>query len=325
MSFHYYNMGSYLKLGEITTSSLTSASGKSSLKELSDTCTITLPRAYRQAVIKGKKDTLERKNITDYLKVGDEVLVALGYDDELHEKFVGYIKKISADVPLVLECEDEMYKLRKTNFSESFKSITLLQLLKKIAPGYTYEVIDDIPLGKFIIANSSAFETLEALRNDYLLHSYFKGNKLIVGFPTDFKPQNNYTFNTKHMRSSEALEFIKADDVKIEIKAISNNSNGTKTVVTVGDSGGSVRTLNFANKSKTELENLAKKQLSTLKFDGYQGSFEIFGIPLVKVGDAVTIVDDEHSERDGKYLVESVEWSFDNGGYKQTIKPSYKL
>lgn len=328
MSFLYFNMSCRVKLGSVQTTGVTSISTKESFTELSNTAKITLPREYRSAKINGKTDTLERKNIKDLIKVGDAVTIELGYDDRLKTVFEGYVKRISADIPLQIECEDEMFKLRRTTFNESFKSISLLELLNKIAPGYEYEVIDNIPLGKFIIENSSAFEVLEALRKDYLMHSHFRGKTLVVGFPTDLQPQQNHVFNVDHMRSSDSLEFVSKDDVKLEIKAISNNSDGTKEVVTVGESGGSCRTLNFANKSKSDLENLAKKQLESLRFDGYQGSFDTIGEPMVSTGDAVTIKDNNYpnSEREGKYLVEGVERSFDQGsGYKQTVKLSLRL
>lgn len=327
--FLYHNLNSKLKIGQIETEFLTSVTCKSSFKEMADTATVVLPRDYRSAKIKGKTDSLERKNIKDLIKVGDAVEIQLGYEDRLKTVFKGYVKNVSADIPLVVECEDEMFKMRRSgNFTESFKSIKLKQLLQKIAPGYEYEVIDNIDLGKFIIANANAFEVLEALRKDYLLHSRFDGKKLIVGFPTDLKPQADHTFNVDYMRSADSLKFVTKDDMKLQIKAISNNSDGTKTVVTVGETGGSTRTLNFANKSKSELEALAKKQLGTLSFDGYQGAFDAMGEPYVVVGDAVIIKDTNYpnSEREGKYLVEAVERNFESGtGYKQTITLSIKL
>jgi len=327
--FLYYNMVSKITIGKVETQYVTSVTVKSSFKEMADTATIVLPREYRSAKIAGRTDSFERKNIKDLMKVGDEVTIQLGYDDQLKTVFKGYVKRITADIPLQIECEDEMFKLRRSgSFTESFKSIKLLDLLHKIAPGYQYEVIDNMNLGAFIIENSTAFEVLEALRKDYLLHSSFQGKKLIVGFPTDLKPQTDHIFHIDYMRSADNLKFVAKEDMKLQIKAISNNRDGTKEVVTVGDSGGSVRTLNFANKSKKELEDLAKKQLQTLNFDGYQGSFDSIGTPFVIVGDAVIIKDENYpnSQRDGKYLVEGVERAFDDStGYKQTITLSRKL
>jgi ribosomal protein S17 len=320
-------MNCLVTIGKVETQFVTSISTKESFTELANTAVVVLPREYRSAKIAGKTESFERKNIKDLIKVNDTVTIKCGYDDRLQTVFEGYVKKISADIPLRIELEDEMFKLRKSTFKESFKQIKLLELLQKIAPGYEYDVIDNINLGKFIIENSSAFEVLSALRKDYLMYASFKGKKLIVGFPVDFKPQKTHVFNVDYMRSSSSLEFVSKEELKLEIKAISNNSDGTKEVVTVGESGGSSRTLNFANKSKTELEDLAKKSLESLNFDGYEGSFDAIGEPFVSVGDAVIIKDNNYpnSQREGKYLVESVERTFEPGGYKQTIKLSLKL
>jgi hypothetical protein len=326
MAFLYYNMACSVTIGALTTTSITAAQCKESYTELSNVATITLPRECNFA-IKGRSDTLEQKNIRQIIKAGDPVILSFGYDENIFKVFTGYVKKISADIPLVIECEDEMFKLRKSTFNESFKSIKLIDLLNKVAPGYTYNVIDNIDLGKFMISNASGYQVLEALRKDYLLQASFEGKELTVGFPIDLKPQKTHKYNINRLRSASSLEFVSKDDFKLEIKAISNNSDGTKEVVTIGESGGSVRTLNFANKSKEDLESLAKKQIDSTRFDGYQGSFDAFGDRHVMVGDAVELDDPNYpnSERAGKYLVESVERTFDENGIKQTIKPSLKL
>jgi hypothetical protein len=95
----------------------------------------------------------------------------------------------------------------------------------------------------------------------------------------------------------------------------------------VGETGGSTKTLNFANKSRTFIKNLAQKNLDSLHYDGYHGSMMLFGEPVVSQGEAVDITDPiyANSERDGKYLIESVETSFNDGGYSQNTKLSLKL
>lgn len=329
MALLYFNMTCKVSVGQVQFDTVNSITITQSIKKLSDTAQITLPRNFSQANIAGRVDSLERKNILDFIKVDDPVVIELGYDDDLAIEFEGYVKRVGAGIPLLIECEDEMWKLRKSTFNHTFKKVSLNELIKFVAPNYKYEIIDDINLGKFIIQNASAFETLEALRKDYLLHSYFKGKTLVVGFPASLVPDITHRYNlNRNVRNSSALDFLRKEDVKLQIKAISNNSNGTKKVVTVGESGGATRTLNYANKTENELKHLAEKNLNSLNFDGYQGSFSAFGIPRIKAGEAAQITDPNYpnSEREGIYLVEGVTKTFsESDGFKNVIKPSLKI
>lgn len=326
MALLYFNMSCQINIGNIQFNTANAVEINQSIQELSDKAKVILPRNARRLLIDGVERTLEKRNVTDYIKVGDQVKIQLGYDNNNITEFEGYVTQLSSDIPLVIECEDEMYKLKKTTFNTTLKDATLLDLLKLIAPGYTYEVIDDIKLGKFIIENASAYEALEALRSDYLMHSYFKGKTLVVGFPSSFAPQEKLVYNLKQVRSKSDLQFVRKDDLKLQIKAISNNSDGSKKVVTVGETGGSVRTLNFMNKTEAELKQLANSNLKSLSFDGYQGSFDAIGTPSPKAGYSCELVDDEYTERTGVYLIEGVTKLFNGSdGYKNVIKLSLKI
>lgn len=47
------------------------------------------------------------------VKRGDAVKVWLGYDDRNELAFAGYVKEVGFKTPVVLECEDEMFKLKQ--------------------------------------------------------------------------------------------------------------------------------------------------------------------------------------------------------------------
>ncbi|MBN2669986.1 MAG: hypothetical protein JXR60_12265 [Bacteroidales bacterium] len=335
MASLYKNMVCSIRIGKVLFDVVNAVSIKQSIMLLSDTATLTLPREFKKAIVNGKAESTERKNIRDFIAEGDEVEIKLGYNDDLYTRFKGYLKKISADVPLVLECEDEMWQLRKGKLNKTFKKVSLKELIEFIAPGYETEIIDDINLGKYIVKNASPYEVLEALRNSHLMHSYFRDKTLVVGFPSDFKPQISHMVNLSsdgdkvhcNVRSSKNLKFVRKDEMKLEIRAISTNSNGSKETVTVGESGGTTRTLNFANTPKSELEKIAKKNLESLHFDGYSGSIDLFGEPIVNAGESLDISDPAYteSERQGKYLIEAVDIDFKAAEYNQAVKLSLPL
>jgi len=329
MAVIYKDMTCKITIGTVVFNVVHSVNVKQSINEFADTAKIILPREFSEVIKDGAKKSLQRKNIREFIKEGDAITIELGYDGYNLNVFNGYLTDIGADIPLALTCEDEMWQLRKEKFNNTYKQVNLLDLLKDIAPGYEYDVIDDIPLGKFIVANSTAYEVLEALRKDYLLFSRFENKKLIVGFASDVVPNKVHEINlNRNVKNKSDLKFVRKDKIKLLIKAVSNNSDGSKMVVEVGEKGGDTRTLNFANKTKTELENLAQKNLDSLHFDGYRGVLKTFGEPSIKSGEAVNITDNNYSnsEREGKYLIESNEITFEKStGYSQALKLSLKL
>lgn len=325
MAYLYFNMISEVTIGNIVINTPIKLSVTSSIKKLSDTAKLTFPRNFN-FVDNNKRTSTADKNITKFIKVGDKVSVKLGYDDNLKQEFTGYVAKISADTPLVIDCEDEMWKLKQTSFTKSYKNISLEGLLNDLLPNYPIKAIN-INLGKFIIKESSTFEVLQALRKDYLLHAYFKNGTLKVGFPTDIVTDSSVNVDLKQTKSISDLKYVKKDDIKLQIKAISNFRTGSKIIVEVGESGGAVRTLNFYEKSKSELEKLANDAYKNLSFDGFQGNLLLYGQPAITAGDTINIIDTVYSDSDrsGKYIVEEVVKEYSQSGYTQKVKLGMKL
>lgn len=317
----YFNMTCKVIIGDVVVRYVNDITIEESIKMLEDKATIILPREFY---------SYSKRNILEFIQVDQPVEIKLGYDNDLKTEFKGFVKSINADIPLRIECEDEMHFLRKTNFSKSFLSLSLQELLNYIAPDYDHDIIDDVKLGKFTINNESAYQVLSRLRKDYGLHARFVNSVLVVGFPISMKPQQVHKINiNRNVRAQQSdLKFVRKEDIKILLKAISINNNGTRIQEEFGERGGVQRTLHFINKTKSELKLLTEKNYKSLNFDGYQGSIPTWGIPRTKAGDSFDITDPnyENSERDGQYLIEGVTKKF-NGtdGFKRINKLSLKL
>ncbi|AXG70433.1 hypothetical protein KORDIASMS9_02673 [Kordia sp. SMS9] len=329
MRYLYHNIVLKVVIGNVIFDQANSITISQSIKKLSDTATIILPRAYTKANIKGKVTSLDKKNITDFIKVDDPVEIFLGYDDALVSEFKGYVTRIGADAPLEIKCEDEMYKLKKNHFSKAFENATLKQLLKVIAPGYTYELIDNVVLGKMTIDNKSAFKVLESLRKNYGLHSFFKNREVLhVGFPISIPPTDPHpvVINRNVRALSNNLKFVKKDDIKLLVKYVSVLESGRKIHGQYGDTGGSEKVITVPRTTKAELERLAEKDYKSLSFDGYQGTLPTWGVPRTKAGDTIEINDPRYSEHNGKYLIEGVTIKADrSNGFLRENKLGLKL
>ena len=109
---------------------------ESSVQVLANNAKIELPREFRNAVDQvGKTINIAGKSILDFMKRGDAIKIELGYDGDLQTEFEGYITKIGAEMPLLLECEDEMFQLKKADRVTKFiKSGKLIDILKAVVP-----------------------------------------------------------------------------------------------------------------------------------------------------------------------------------------------
>lgn len=295
---------------QIKVPSLVSTAGQSSWKTITDTATITLTR----------NTYYKDKNIREFINEGDKIVLKIGYNGDNKVRFKGYIHEISPGAPLVLRCEDEMYQLKNNSFEKSWKTISLKKLLEHIAPGYSLDT-PDVELGKFVIDGESTVAVFDRLRKEYNLFTYFHPSSLTLhaGFPYLFSGKT-HVFNLQKNIRKENLAYALSSETKIRVKAIANLANGKKLVVEKGDKTGGVRTLNYGSAvTLKELEKFAIAELNRVKYDGFKGSLTAFGKPFVQHPDLLVIRDDRYG-REGKNLMDQLDWRFDKNGYSQAMK-----
>ena len=303
-----------ITIGDIKLNFVNNIEIESSWEMLTDTALIVLPAVTRYKVDK----VLASESLKENIKVGDEITITTGYDDEFKQVFKGYLSAIKPSIPIELSCEDEMWKLKRTPVSVSLKNATIESLLKETLPDVEVDAFN-ATLGNFYLANSSASKMLERIKSDYGLRSFFRSGKLIIGKQYDAGTATKHKFKLRVDTIEDDLEFIAKEDVRIKVKAISNNDNGTKETIELGDSDGDTKTLNFYNLNKTELKKYAEAELERMRYDGWRGDFTAFGAPHVAHGDIVEIEDTEGSDKTGEYYVDKVVITHGVDGSRQTI------
>ncbi len=303
-----YSLISEIIAGNVMFSEVQKVEIKTALEELTDTAVFSVPRNYK----------LEGKLIADHLKIGDKVIIKLGYNDSLEIEFEGYISKIKAGVPLTIECEDEMFNLKKSIENKSWKKATIKDVVSYIAPDYKVNYLDEnFDLGKFKVQNTTATKVLESLK-DFGFYSYFKNKELNIAFLSGFaKHAERFTYDKYRIKDAKSLSFISKEEQKYKIKAISNNKNGKKLNVEIGDVDGDLRTFNYLEKTENELKELANTELENLKKDRAKGSIKGFGMPRTRAGDYLEILENKASDVKGKFLIEKTQISFGNNGFER--------
>ena len=287
---------------------------------LTDTCVIELPKKIKwdgQPVGAGSNPPIKR---------GDKIIVYLGYDDELKLRFSGYIRRVSATVPVKIECEDGMFLLKlQPAKKKGFKEVSLDGLISTLLEGMDvkYKLIDrDIKLGPYRITRDTVAEELAELQRTTGLMAYFRNIEgkpiLYVGFtyPLDGRRKENF-IHKKNIINNE-LEYRREEDIKLKVKAISIQMDNKRIEVEVGDKDGEVRTVYKYNVKEADLKVFATSELERFKYSGYQGNFETFGEPAATKTDIAHVEGEDGNS--GDYLIKKVEINFGTGGYRQKIE-----
>src|SRR5690606_28569649 len=102
------------------------------------------------------------------------------------------------------------------------------------------------------------------------------------------------------------LEYKKKEDRKVEITIESTNSKGKVKSVTVGTTGGYKTTLKVGAMSEADMKKVAESALKKQMYDGYEGTFDAWLIPVVKPTDSAHVEDLDYPYKTGSYYVKSV-------------------
>lgn len=286
---------------------------------LTDTATILLARNVK---------FFDKYKVKEVFKKGDAVQIYLGYDVTLVKEFTGYITEVSADVPIKIKCEDAMYLLKRHPVNLSLKDTTLKNLLTQILPkGFKVDPLE-IELGTVRYAKTTAAKVLEQIKSDYGLHSYIKNHDTLVCgkiYQDDVDEAVNFNFNKNIV--SNNLNYKSKDEIFVLIKAVSTLKKGAKLEVEVGDTFGVTKQLTYYNITSVEaLTALAQQDYDKFKVDGFDGSFEAFGIPSITHGQKVHLIDPDYPEKNGVYWTKKVIKTYDDSPkYRQSITLDQKI
>jgi hypothetical protein len=299
-------MNAHITIGEYEFHYVHRVQVESSWKTLGDTCTIELPNV---------QGLLEKQ-----VKPGMPVVVRLGYDGVYAEDFRGYVSAVKPSTPTQIECMDEMWLLKQDTITMSWRSTTLEEVVKYIAPR-ALVTVPDVVLAPFRLDKVTRSEALQVLKEQYGLAVFFRGPELYVGLPygIDEQPEQYYYHLQRNVASFGSLEFRRADDVKVKVQAISIRPDNSRVEVELGDKEGEQHTLHFFNLSQAELKQQAEQKMALLKFDGYKGSMVAFGFPNAAHSGVCVLEDERFPERGGRYFIDDVKVTYGPGGYRREL------
>jgi len=323
-----YTLSANIKIGtQINIDYVHEVNIKSSWNLLTSTASIKLPRNSR---LVGDPDGIKK-----YIKQGDKVIISLGYDGNLNQEFEGFVSGLIPSVPLEISCEDFMYQFKRVRITKTFKQVTLQDLITYFVSEYhsnptrpriNYITQQTDIIGAYVFQGATIAQALETLKSTTGFVSYFRGNTLYVGFAYQFEGTNKrVTYHFEKNVADNGLVYKLSDDLKIHVKAISNQKNGQQLTYETGDPDGEQRTLNYTNASLAFLKEKADDDMKKFKAEGYRGNLTGFGLPFVQHGDTAILQTDLFPEREGGYIVDGVDVKFGMEGFRRILQPGYKV
>lgn len=287
------------------------------MEQLTDTCTVTLPKRIKW---NGKAEIPIRR--------GDAIRVWLGYNDELEPVFNGYIRDIGIKTPVTLTCEDEMFRLKTMPTRKlAYRSVTIERLLKDQSLPYKINVMGEQHLGAYRVTADTVAGLLGHLAENGI-RSFFRTEgdtpTLYCGVLFEKQKEPSQAFATGvNIVSDASLEVERAENIRLNVRAISLMPDNTKIKIECGDDDGERRTLHCYNKTEPELRAWAEQEIKRLKRDGLKGTLTTFGRKIAHVMSAVSISID--GRRLGVYQVKKNNIKYGLGGYRQEITPGARL
>lgn len=302
------------KRSEINIYKATAVHIESSWKNLTDTAEITLPRNIRD---------FDKMKISEVFKRGDKVIVHLGFNGVLTEEFRGYIISASADIPVLIKCQNEMWNLKKQAVNISMNNCYLPKLIQAIAPGYEYSV-SEYNIGSVRFAKTTAAAVMQKLRDDFGIYCFFRGNTLCAGkvYSGDAVTRN---VNLERIVSNN-LTYKTKDEKSIKLTATSTLVGGDKITVELGEKDGEPRDFSYFNiQNKTDLKAIAQKDYDKIMADGFEGDIEVFGNQEIRHGDKLNISSIIYPDRQGLYYADTVTTDWKSTIYHRTVEVGQKV
>ena len=290
---------------------------ESSWKMICSTAQVVLPRNIKD---------FNQNKVKDWFKRGDKVEIYLcyGLDEDLILEFSGYITQVSADYPITIKLEDEMWRLKQIPVNFSSKNEKLKSFVQKYVTDYPIDIDAEAPLGAVNIKNKTLGEVFKKFQEDLSLYPFIRNGKLVVAKPYSDVTDKVPVFDLERNCVSNDLNYLSKEErtVKVIAESVQNFAKTKKKLkFELGDPDPkttinktlSVTTLNDLQAEVRRIYDLYKKE-------GFDGSFTTFGTPSVQHGQKVKITSSLYNDREGIYYIDSIKKKFSRDGYRQEIE-----
>lgn len=276
------------------------------------------------AVLRQKNQISTVRETAQMIKVGEPVVIRLGYDGKMNEEFRGYVRKLNYRTPLEIECEDAFFLTRQRGVVLS-GSMLLRECLEKCGLPVGYAV--DLKLRNFVVNDKPVSWVLGKLKTDYGLNVFFDGDGRVVAGRAFDRVGKEVKYRLRYnVIGDDDLKYLSAENVRLKVKAVCFRKDGEKKTAEAGVENGVTKTLHFYDvEDSTDLHTLAEQELKRYSRDGYEGKIETFLFPYASPGMLAVVEDPAYPERDGRYYIEGVETTYGRNGARRRVSMGIKM
>jgi len=312
--------------------------------KFTDTARILMPNKFRRTQIVNKNIIAGTTNL---FKRGDAVSIKIGYFPILVEKFKGFISKVRADSPMILECEDQMFLLKQVNLkTRLFTNPTIKEVVEYATAsqaGLVIEFDDETAkIGDFHVENKgfiNAVTVFEVLKKQFGYNIYFENGTLQVRVLKSILSLNRpvHDMGMQFNVISDTMEFQRDDDtdqmVRFESKQDDNSVllffgtkvDGQTVINNTAKFAGVTHSWTVPDLTEAQIKKIINDNIDKYIWEGIKGSIVTFLEPSVVVSDKIKIIDFKNRDNEGTFLIKSVETGFGINGGRQTIQLRNKI
>ena len=293
-----------------------------SLDNYSDSATIVIPALCR---LINKVKTYENVATGQQIKEGLKVELHAGYDGKNNVQFMGFVNRINFKVPLEIECEGYSYQLRRKVINKTFGKTTVKAVLEYLIADTDIKLSDKMPeridFEPMRFENYTGTQILDFLKQRYLLTVCFFFNELYVGWRATYKGDVVKHRLNWNVIKDDSLLFNTYTGAIVHIQLESRSKNGVKNKKKASNvfKPGNVKTKRVFIQNEEDKQQAANDAQILNNKRGYTGALTTFLHPHVIPGMTTQIIDKKYEERNGRYLVESVEGGFNTSGGRLKI------
>ena len=331
-------LGSDIKIGGFRFSGVHEVRIKKSLHSYVQTATIKLPSTAR--IIKKDRNSQPEQVITGkQFKKGDPVVINLGYNGDLREEFRGFVQNMDLNMPLEVQVEGYSYQLRNNNVNKSWKSTTVSEVMNEAVKGTDIKlhVENDLELINIVCSNHTGAEVLDFVikSSNRALNAFFiKPDMLWVGLA--YLPNSSgikdvfgadlvkYRLGWNVLRDNNLKERKPTAEVTINIK--NKKTKRVKGSAKPPAQVGKIKSVLLQQiKSTSDIDKLKQSLEAKANYTGYEGKMTTFLQPYAEPGWKAQIIDARYKERDGVYLIESIEVIYGMSGARRLVEIGPKI
>lgn len=291
-----------------------------SVEQLSDTAVITLPGAEYNVAL----------DVEQKIHRGDRVVINLGYEEVgMVQEFEGWLQRIGTDNgAIILECEDDLFRFRKSIPDAQLKNVSLSYLLDLVIAGvgggFTVDCSYSWTYEKFVINSATGFDVLKKVQEESGADIYIDGDTLHVHGPGE-KVGNTVIYDFFQNVQDCDLTYRRTEDRRVRVVVKALLPDGKVKEREYGTTGGDSVTVKCATSDDESMRLRGESEHKRLTFDGYDGNIVTWLVPYIKPGDTAELYDRDYQYKDGSYYVKAVETTFSAAGGARTVELGYRL